>query len=113
MAVSQDGRFFELTADGGCFPGNDVGFYVRAVHDKLYKFDYVPVEVRSSYDPYVVWAGSGYTIEQQTPGVKPANNTNFVYLGILATLGFAILTFVTYSRAKANSKDGESKSLFK
>jgi len=59
LLVSEDGKFDALSLDEGCYDG-DVGFYTRALPDKLYKFDFVPVEVRSKYDPYTVWAQHGY-----------------------------------------------------
>jgi hypothetical protein len=55
LLVSEDGKFDALSLDEGCFDG-EVGHYVRALPDKLHKFDYVPVEVRSKFDPYTVWA---------------------------------------------------------
>jgi hypothetical protein len=100
-----------LSVNGGCYANGDVGYYVKAKPDKLYKFDYVPVEVRQTYDPYVVWAQSGYTIEKPSGAI--VNYTNYVYIGVVVTLVFAVLTFVSYSKAKAGAADGESKSLFK
>jgi hypothetical protein len=43
----------------------------------------------------------------------PVNTTNYTYILVLITLGLAILTFVTYTRAKTEAKDGEGSSLFK
>lgn len=61
MLVSDDGRSEALSIASGCYNGN-VAHYERAIPDKQYKFDYVPVEVRNKYDPYTVWAGSSYKI---------------------------------------------------
>jgi hypothetical protein len=85
---------------------------VRAKSDKLYSFNYVPVEVRQTYDPYTVWASSGYTIEKDTSAAK-VNTNNYTYIALFATLFFAVLTFVSYSRSKSGSQEGESKALFK
>ena len=112
IMTSGDGRFFELGANNGCFSNGDVGYYVRAKPDKLYSFNYVPVEVRQTYDPYTVWASSGYTIEKDTSAAK-VNTNNYAYIALFATLFFAVLTFVFYTRSKSGAQDGESKALFK
>ena len=59
---SQDFTSDAFILDGGCYENDEVGYYVDALPDKLYKFDYVPVEVRSKYDPYTVWAENGYNL---------------------------------------------------
>ena len=112
IMTSGDGRYFELGANNGCFSNGDVGYYVRAKPDKLYSFNYVPVEVRQTYDPYTVWASSGYTIEKDTSAAK-VNTNNYAYIALFATLFFAVLTFVFYTRSKSGAQDGESKALFK
>ena len=60
ILYSQDYKTNVLETDGGCFENGEVGHYSDAKPDKLYKFDYVPIEVRSRYDPYTSWAATGY-----------------------------------------------------
>ena len=99
LLVSEDGRFEALSLYGGCYEG-DVGFYARAKPDKLYKFDYVPVEVRSRYDPYTVWAEHGYQIAKDNSVLTFSS-----YILLLSGLLFAILTCVSYNAVK--SSEGE------
>ena len=40
-----------VTFKSGCFDNNDVALYKRGYPDQIYKYEYVPVEVRSMYDP--------------------------------------------------------------
>ena len=62
MIYSEDGKTGAMQVDGGCYANDEVGYYVPAQPDKQYKFEYVPVEVRSKYDPYTVWAASNYKL---------------------------------------------------
>lgn len=48
--------------EGGCYQNDEPGYYVKAEPDHLYKFDYIPVEVRQVYDPYTVWSQSDYNL---------------------------------------------------
>lgn len=106
MLVSEDGRFDALSLDEGCFEG-EVGHYVRALPDKLHKFDYVPVEVRSKFDPYTVWAGNDYKISKDNSLLQLAN-----YGLLIAGTMFAILTWVSYFGVKRQD-EGETKALRK
>jgi hypothetical protein len=63
MMTANDGKNVALIMEGGCYSGGlEVGHYINANPDTLYTFNYVPVEVRSMYDPYTVWANSGYNL---------------------------------------------------
>ena len=62
LLYSQDFKSDAVTVDRGCYANDSPAHYVKANPDKLYKFDYVPIEIRSKYDPYTVWAESGYFI---------------------------------------------------
>jgi len=44
----------------GCYQNREAGYYVDAVAGKKYSFDYIPVEVRSVFDPYVSITESNY-----------------------------------------------------
>jgi hypothetical protein len=46
MIYSEDGHAEALSFSGGCYAGDSVAQYVQASPDKMYKFDYIPVEVR-------------------------------------------------------------------
>jgi hypothetical protein len=48
--------------DGGCYKDEDPGFYEAAISGKTYDFNYIPVEIRSSKDPYTVWAENEYNL---------------------------------------------------
>lgn len=43
---SEDLKSDALIIEGGCFENDEPGYYEKALPDKLYKFDYIPVEVR-------------------------------------------------------------------
>jgi hypothetical protein len=106
LLVSEDARYSSLALEGGCYEG-EAGYYTRAKPDKLYKFDYVPLEVRSKYDPYTVWAGAYYTM------VKDNSMITFIsYTLIILGVMFGILTLVAYNGAKKTNEE-ESKSLRK
>jgi hypothetical protein len=53
MLYSENGKNTAIILDGGCYGNNEPAYYERALPDKVYKLEYVPVEVRSKYDPYV------------------------------------------------------------
>ena len=40
---------------GGCYAGGEVAHYTPAKSNKQYKLEYIPIYVRSAYDPYVVY----------------------------------------------------------
>jgi hypothetical protein len=77
--------------DGGCFKDDEPGYYVKAQPDTLYKFDYIPVEVRSVYDPYTVWTASGYNLGEDNQSWLQTS-----YILILVSIVFGVLTIVFY-----------------
>ena len=87
-----------LETYGGCYPGGEVGYYIDALPDKLYKLDYVPVEVRSRYDPYTAWAEQGYVTEG-----KGDLTLKISYICLLISAVLAIITFFMYKRAKGEN----------
>lgn len=56
MIYSEDGKSSAMIMDEGCYDDGDAAYYVRAQPDKMYKFEYIPVEVRSKFDPYTALA---------------------------------------------------------
>ncbi|CDW71828.1 UNKNOWN [Stylonychia lemnae] len=104
IMLSEDRRSEELYSNGGCYDGH-VAHYQRAQPDHLYKLDYVPVEVRSQNDPYVVWAQSNYKINEDTSKLQMTS-----YVLLIAAFFFGLLTCVSYQSSKAQSSS-ESKSL--
>lgn len=52
MMYSENGKNSAIILDGGCYADGQVGYYKRALPDKVYKLEYVPVEVRDKFDPY-------------------------------------------------------------
>ena len=95
MIQSEDGRSKVVALDTGCYPNGEAGHYTRAVPDKLYKFEFVPVEVRSRYDPYTVWTKSDYSL-----GKDYSMLLNITYILLISGLFFAVLTCASYSLAK-------------
>lgn len=55
LKPTQGMRSDSIILVGGCYKGGDYAHYTRANPDKIYKFDHIPVEVRSVNDPYLVW----------------------------------------------------------
>ena len=47
---------------GGCYTDNEIEYFEQADPDKVYEFDAIPIEVRSSNDPYTVFAESHYNL---------------------------------------------------
>jgi hypothetical protein len=93
IVFSEDRRSHVLTFDSGCYANGDVAYYEKAKPDTLYKFDYVPVEIRSRYDPYTVWAQSNYNLGKQSSGLS------VTYSLLLAGVFFGLLTCYTYHKA--------------
>lgn len=87
-----------MLMDSGCYPNSDPAHYRRIQPDRLYKLDYIPIEVRSKYDPYVALAGQNYVITQETPMLST------LATGLL-TLSFilAFITFVLYIRVRKSN----------
>lgn len=108
LLYSQDFKSDAVTLDKGCYENGSPAFYVKADPNKVYKFDYVPIEVRSKYDPYTVWAEQGY----QLAGEDNSLLLQISYILILVALVFAIITVITYSKAKTEN-DEESQALRK
>ena len=46
-------KYMEMA--GGCYAGGEVAHYTPAKSNKQYKLEYIPIYVRSAYDPYVVY----------------------------------------------------------
>ena len=94
--------------DGGCYENDEVGYYVPANPDKLYKFDYVPVEIRSKYDPYTVLTETNYNL-----GSKGSSKLrNLAYILVIISGVCAILTLFAYLRSRGENQGG-SKTLLK
>ena len=98
IKYSSDYKTSYLELDSGCYKGGEVGFYVNAKPDILYKFDYVPIEVRSKYDPYTSLAEAGYEV-----GGGNDHLLLISYVLIIATACFAIFTFFSYKKSKGES----------
>ena len=91
---------------GGCYEGGQPAHYVRAKPDTLYKFDWVPIEIRSRFDPYVALAEQGYVYEEQADPLMMQLTQYFT----IAALVFGFLTLIMFIRAKASAGD-EGKAL--
>lgn len=107
IGIETSGTASIVQYEGGCYTDNAVGYYTWAKPDKQYKLEYVPVEVRSMYDPYVAWAESGYIAFDKK---NPAFDFSTTFVAI--TMVFAVITFVLYIQAKGSS-DEESEHLRK
>lgn len=104
LIYSEDYKTDALIYNGGCFKDDEAGYYVKADPDKLYKFEYIPVEVRSAYDPYTVWTGSGYDLGEDN---KSWLQTSYVI--VLVSIVFGVLTIVFYQKAKTyNDEEGRA-----
>ena len=105
MMVSDDGRSEEMYLAGGCYKdGHEVAHYQRAHPDKLYKFEYVPLEVRASADPYLVWASQDYKISKY--------DSTYILVSYMLMLGavfFGILSCISYQSSKAKQDPEEKK----
>lgn len=91
IVYSQDYKSSVIESDGGCYKDGEVGFYVQADPNKLYKFDYVPIEVRSKYDPYTVWAENNYELGE--------GNDLFLmiaYISVVLTIILALCAFCSF-----------------
>jgi hypothetical protein len=75
-----------IFGEGGCFGGREVGHYEFVKPNKQYKFERVPLEIRSKYDPYVVWARHGYKLGENKPVLM---TVCYVFLGLAFVLGLA------------------------
>lgn len=106
LLIAENGVQEALALDEGCYAGGEPGYYVRAHSDKLYKFDFVPVEIRSKYDPYTVWARSSYQIDSDSSLM-----VTITYSLLLASLFFGLITCVSYQSAKRLMGEEESKAL--
>jgi hypothetical protein len=84
-----------LAVDTGCYEGGEPGHYRYAKPDTLYKFEFVPVEVRSRYDPYTVWAYSDYNLGQDYSMLL-----NITYILLISGMFFGVLTLASYNLAK-------------
>ena len=91
MIYSEDHKSDAMMLDGGCFPGGEVGYYEKAQPDHLYKLDYIPVEVRSAYDPYTIWTESGYNLGKDNQSWLQTS-----YILVLFAIVFGVLTIVFY-----------------
>ena len=69
---------------GGCYEGLQVGYYEDVVVNKTYQFNYIPVEVRSVYDPYTAWSETNYKHAE--------DNSVFLYV-TYAGITFAFICF--------------------
>jgi hypothetical protein len=74
--------------DGGCFVDEDPGYYTYVPPGKLYEFNHIPIEVRSSKDPYTVWALNEYNLGKDF--------TIFFWLSIIFLATAFILVFVLF-----------------
>lgn len=98
MIYSEDYKNSAIILDGGCYGDNEAVYYVRAEPDKLYKLDFIPVEVRSKYDPYTSLTQSGYVIEKENTILSET-----AYILLIAGFLFAVVTFVLFLRAKKDA----------
>lgn len=71
---------------GGCFENDDPGYYEQAKPGWRYDFNYVPIEVRSKYDPYTAWAESEYNLGRDL--------TIFFWLSLIFLSSAFLLTLV-------------------
>ena len=94
---SEDGKNAAMILENGCYKNGEPAFYERAMPDKVYKFEYVPVEVRSKSDPYVALTQQGYILEVENSWI-----ISIMYMLTMAAIVFAILTTVMYCKAKAD-----------
>jgi len=88
---SEDRKSEVLSLAGGCYDGNHVAHYTRAKPGVQYKFDFVPVEVRSEHDPYIVWAEEGYQIKEDGSKLQLIS-----YVLVIAGFFFGLITCVSY-----------------
>ena len=104
MMYSQNGKNSAIILDGGCYENNEPAYYIRAQPDKLYKLEYIPVEVRSKYDPYTALAETGYNDE-----IKCSLITGLSYIAFLVAFLFAIITLIMGYKAKRDiGSEGEA-----
>ena len=104
IIYSEDRSSHILAFDSGCFANGEVGYYEKAKPDTLYKFDYVPVEIRSRYDPYTVWARSNYNLGRQTK--------SFTYPLLFLSIIFGLMTGYFYYKNQ-KEVDAETKPILK
>ena len=83
----------------GCYQNREAGYYVDAIAGKKYSFDYIPVEVRSVFDPYVSITESNYQ--------QPKDNSSLMYVTyILLALGviFLVAAFVVKPKKEVDQE---------
>ena len=100
MMYSEDGRSSAIILDGGCYQNNEPVYYTRALPDKLYKLEFVPVEVRSKFDPYTALTSEDYKVQVECSIISYIS-----FLLFIVALIFAILTFVLCFKAKVDIGD--------
>lgn len=62
FSENDKGRVNHIEYAGGCFTDNEIEYFEPADPDKVYEFDAIPIEVRSSNDPYTVFTVSHYNL---------------------------------------------------
>ena len=74
----------------GCYEDGDVGYYEPWPANETYNFSYVPIEVRSNFDPYTVWAEAEYNMGRDL--------TIMFWLSIIfVSLAFLLTVFLTFA----------------
>lgn len=107
IVYSEDRTSHVITYDSGCYANGEPAYYEQALPDKLYKFEYIPVEIRYKYDPYTVWSGSNYNLGRNMSGL-----TNISYALLLSGVFFSLITCYSYHQSQKDV-DEEGKPLFR
>jgi hypothetical protein len=81
----------KMFMEGGCFSNDEPGYYIDADPNVVYKFQFVPVEVRSIYDPYVAYAANDYS------GADGGTLLNLSYAFLGLTLFFGLLATMKFN----------------
>ena len=77
----------------GCYADGKVAHYVPAVPGKMYKLEYVPLSIRSMYDPYVVY--TRYTSTEDIADTQHFFCLSVICLVVSVLIGIYMLILYT------------------
>lgn len=98
LLVNGDAHVF--TMNGGCYKNDEPGYYTRALKNKTYDFNYVPVEVRNSYDPYTLLTKNNYEFSRDT-----SYYLYIAYACIGVSIFMAFGAYITYNKRRGVGDD--------
>lgn len=103
LAENEKGdRISKIEYAEGCFAGGEVAYYEPAQPNKTYALDYIPLEIRSTQDPYTIFAEQHYSMGRDLSTFMWIS-AGLLIAAIVLTLILGIFFCLLVKRGKSNS----------